>query len=163
MVYKRIVTRIINGDTFYIERKIDGSNVVRLAGIDTPNAKDELKKPVLHKTITIIPIGKSQGRVIANVSIGKNNVNSNMKKFEVEIYKRKVSSDAKNHLDFVLEKNKELIIKCKWVYFLSNILFNLLSSFATQTPTLATIKLSDKFSNISSLYFLLSFSILVSY
>ena len=33
---KRTVTRVIDGDTFVVNRKINGTNYVRLANVDAP-------------------------------------------------------------------------------------------------------------------------------
>ena len=79
------VTKVIDGDTFEIDRKIDGSNRVRIARIDTPEkgqkgaakAREFLKKEIEGQNVVLDPKAKdTYGRVVAFVykegkSIGK--------------------------------------------------------------------------------------------
>lgn len=74
--------RIIDGDTFKVPGKF-----IRLANVDAPElgrkggtqAKNQLKDMVQGKTITYKPVGKSYGRVIAQVKLGSKSVNQAMR------------------------------------------------------------------------------------
>jgi endonuclease YncB( thermonuclease family) len=82
--YKRTVTRIIDGDTFEIGKKIDGINRIRIADVDTPEIgekgyekmTDYLKKLILGKKVKLViksknpPKGKYQARWICYVYYG---------------------------------------------------------------------------------------------
>lgn len=65
------VTKVIDGDTFKIPRK-----VIRLANVNAPEmgtkggsqAKADLKNMIKDKTISYKAIGKSYNRVIANLN-----------------------------------------------------------------------------------------------
>lgn len=71
---RRKVQEIIDGDTFKVRRNVDGSQFIRIAGMDAPekgkkgykDAKKKLKK-LKGKTVTIRPVGKSYGRTVAHV------------------------------------------------------------------------------------------------
>lgn len=76
------VTEVIDGDTVRIPRK-----TIRLAKVDAPElgtkggakAKNQLKDMVQGKTITYKPVGKSYGRVVAQVKVGGRSVNQAMR------------------------------------------------------------------------------------
>ena len=75
MTIRRTVKRVIDGDTFQTYRKIGGSNYVRLAGVNAPEkyqfggrqATQKLKRQIQGKTVTLQPVGRSYGRVVAKV------------------------------------------------------------------------------------------------
>lgn len=60
---KRTVTRVIDGDTFVVNRKINGTNYVRLANVDAPEkyarggrtATNTLKGLIAGHTINVNP------------------------------------------------------------------------------------------------------------
>ncbi|MFH1637673.1 MAG: thermonuclease family protein, partial [Candidatus Woesearchaeota archaeon] len=70
---RRKVKTVIDGDTFIVSRKIGNTNRVRLAGVNAPEryqpggkkATDRLRRLIGGKTVTIVPVGKSYGRVVA--------------------------------------------------------------------------------------------------
>jgi len=72
---KRKVTKIIDGDTFKIDRPVRGSNYIRIADKDAPEkgqrgfaaAKNNLDKKIGGKTVDVNPVGKSYGRTVAKV------------------------------------------------------------------------------------------------
>ncbi len=75
MTIRRTVKRVIDGDTFQTYRKVNGSNYVRLAGVNAPElyqfggekARDRLKRQIQGKTVTLQPVGRSYSRVVAKV------------------------------------------------------------------------------------------------
>ena len=75
MTIRRTVKRVLDGDTFQTYRKIGGSNYVRLAGVNAPEkyqfggreATNRLKRQIQGKTVTLQPVGRSYGRVVAKV------------------------------------------------------------------------------------------------
>lgn len=79
---KARVTKIIDGDTFKIPRK-----VIRLANVYAPEmgtkggsqAKADLKNIIKGKTISYKPVGKSYNRVVAQVKVGAKSVNQTMR------------------------------------------------------------------------------------
>ena len=72
---KRKVKRVIDGDTFQTHTKVNGSNFVRIAGKHSPEmhqfgglkAKEEMRKQIQGKVVTLQPVGRSYGRVVAKV------------------------------------------------------------------------------------------------
>ena len=78
MLVKRKVTKIIDGDTFVVDKPVRGSNYIRIADIDTPekgqrgyqSAKDRLSKNINGKQVDVNPVGKSYGRTVAKVKKG---------------------------------------------------------------------------------------------
>lgn len=85
---KRQVDKIIDGDTFRVKRKVNGSNYVRLANVNAPEinarggqtAKVRLKK-ALGKSVNITTKGRSYSRVVADVRNGRKSVNKQMKNY----------------------------------------------------------------------------------
>ena len=85
---KRKVDKIIDGDTFRVKRKVNGSNYIRLANVDAPElntragkvAKARLRK-VLGKNVNLITRGRSYSRVVADVRNGRRSVNRQMRKY----------------------------------------------------------------------------------
>ncbi len=87
MTIRRTVKRVIDGDTLVINRKIAGTNRIRLAGVRAPergqrgyiSATSRLRGLVSGKTITIVPVGRSYGRVVANVRHRRKSVNKRLR------------------------------------------------------------------------------------
>lgn len=83
---KRKVKRIVDGDTFETYRKVNGSKFVRLAGVNAPErhesggerATNKLRRLIGGKTVTIIPVGRSYGRLVANVRHRRKSVNKRL-------------------------------------------------------------------------------------
>ena len=79
MTIRRTVKRVLDGDTFQTYRKVNGSNYVRLAGVNAPEtyqfggaqATNRLKHQIQGKTVTLQPVGRSYGRVVARVRCGR--------------------------------------------------------------------------------------------
>ncbi len=73
--YRRKVSRIVDGDTFRVHKPVQGSNSIRIAGLDAPEkgtvagkrASNSLRGKIGGNTVTIKPVGRSYGRVVANV------------------------------------------------------------------------------------------------
>lgn len=79
MTIRRTVKRVIDGDTFQTYRKVNGSNYVRLAGVNAPEryqfggreATQKLKRQIQGKTVTLQPVSRSYSRVVARVRINR--------------------------------------------------------------------------------------------
>ncbi|MCH8945355.1 MAG: hypothetical protein IIA85_00335 [Nanoarchaeota archaeon] len=75
MTIRRKVKRVVDGDTFQTHTKINGSSYVRIAGKNSPEkhqfggnqATQKLKKQIQGKVVTLQPVGRSYGRVVAKV------------------------------------------------------------------------------------------------
>ena len=75
MVMKRKVRRVIDKDTFETYRKVNGSNFIRIAGMDGAEVntalgrkqRDIMKRKIQGKKVTLQPVGRSYGRVVAKV------------------------------------------------------------------------------------------------
>lgn len=75
MVIHRKVKRVIDGDTFETHRKIQGTNRVRIANMNAPErhqrggsqATNSLRRQIQGKTVTLQPVSRSYGRVVAKV------------------------------------------------------------------------------------------------
>jgi endonuclease YncB( thermonuclease family) len=84
---RRTVKKVIDGDTFVVNRKINGTNKVRLAGVGSPEknqaggsrATNVLRGLIGGKPVTIIPRGRSYDRVVADVRQDRKLVNKNMR------------------------------------------------------------------------------------
>jgi len=71
---RRKVQKIIDGDTFKVRKGVNGSQYIRVSGIDAPEkrqlgymkAKKKLGK-IRGETVTIRPKGKSYGRTVGDV------------------------------------------------------------------------------------------------
>ncbi len=71
---RRKVQEVIDGDTFKVRNRVEGSQYIRIAGVDAPEkgqkgyaeAKKKLKK-LEGETVTIKPKGKSYDRTVAVV------------------------------------------------------------------------------------------------
>jgi len=72
---RRTVSRVVDGDTFVVRRRVGGSQYVRIAGINTPErgergygaAKRQLQHKIGGRRVTIRPVGRSYNRVVAEV------------------------------------------------------------------------------------------------
>ena len=75
MTVKRKVTKVIDGDTFVVDKPVRGSNYIRMTGRDTPekgergyaSAKKTLREQIEDKIVEIDPKAKSYGRTVADV------------------------------------------------------------------------------------------------
>ena len=75
MTIRRTVKRVLDGDTIQTYRKVNGSNYIRLAGVNAPEmhqfggkeATARLKIQIQGKTVTLQPVGRSYSRVVARV------------------------------------------------------------------------------------------------
>ena len=71
---RRKVQEIIDGDTFRVRNRVEGSQFIRIANVNAPEkgqkgyseSKRKLNK-LKGETVTIKPVGKSYGRVVADV------------------------------------------------------------------------------------------------
>lgn len=87
IIIKRTVKRIIDGDTFVVSRKVGNSNIIRLANVNAPEkrsyggrkATNILKGMVGGKKVSLSPVGRSYGRVVAKVTQNRRNINKRMK------------------------------------------------------------------------------------
>lgn len=85
---RRTVKKIIDGDTFVVNRKIGNTNRIRLARVNAPEkyqyggkrATNKLRGLIGGKTVTIIPVGRSYGRIVANVRHRRRSINRRLKK-----------------------------------------------------------------------------------
>ncbi len=72
MTIRRKIKKVIDGDTFKVRNRVNGSQYIRIANMDSPekgergyySAKRRLKK-LEGKTVSLIPKGKSYGRIVA--------------------------------------------------------------------------------------------------
>lgn len=84
---RRKVNQVIDGDTFIVSRKIGNTNRIRLAGVNAPErgrfksreATNKLRRLIVGKTVTIIPVGRSYNRVVAKVRSNRKSVNKRLK------------------------------------------------------------------------------------
>ncbi len=84
---RRTVRRIIDGDTFEVARKIGSTRFVRLANYDAPEkhqsggrkATNRLRGMIGGKTVSIVPRGKSYGRVVADVRLNRRSINKRLR------------------------------------------------------------------------------------
>ncbi len=80
---RRKVKRVVDGDTFEVHTKIGNSNFVRLAGVNAPEkhqpggtqATNRLRNQIGGKTVSIVPKGRSYGRVVADVRLNRRKIN----------------------------------------------------------------------------------------
>ena len=85
---ERTVTRVIDGDTFEVDRAINGAMSVRLANYDAPEkdqpdgqkATDMLKRLIDGRTVTIKPKSTSYDRIVAEVFYNGENVTDLLRK-----------------------------------------------------------------------------------
>lgn len=84
---KRKVKYVIDGDTFAISRKIGNINRIRLAGINAPEkyqfggtkATNRLKELIGGKTVTIVPVARSYGRLVAEIRSNRKSINNKLR------------------------------------------------------------------------------------
>ena len=70
---KRKVVRVIDGDTFTVDKPLNGSKYIRIANKNTPErgqrgykaATIKLEKQIGGKNVDITPVGRSYGRIVA--------------------------------------------------------------------------------------------------
>lgn len=82
------VKQIIDSNAFIAVNKAGTARPIILANVNTPKkgqkghktAIKHLKDLVANKEITIKPVGKSHGRIVGDVLIGKKSVNKMMKR-----------------------------------------------------------------------------------
>ncbi len=75
MTIHRKVKRVIDGDAFQTYRKVQGSDRIRIAEINAPEknqfggkqATARLRNQIQGKTVTLQPVSRSYGRVVADV------------------------------------------------------------------------------------------------
>ena len=86
MPRKEKVTKVIDGDTF---KTASRKNPVRLANVDAPEkgspggaaATRALKQLIEGETVSVQTVARDRyGRSVANVKLGRNSVNSEMRK-----------------------------------------------------------------------------------
>lgn len=90
--YKRRVTRTshkaVDGDTIYVQRKVNNSNYIRLQGYNSPERghplynkeKRKLGNLIRDRRIYVEPVAMNQGRVIARVKAGRRDLTKEMKR-----------------------------------------------------------------------------------
>jgi micrococcal nuclease len=84
----RTVKKVIDGDTFIVNRSVGGTSKVRLANVDAPErwsnagktATNVLKKMVGGQKVSITPVGRSYDRVVARVTQNRRNINRRMQR-----------------------------------------------------------------------------------
>ena len=87
MVIRRKVKQVIDGDTFIVSRKIGNTNRIRLAGVNDPEkgqyggqrATNRLRGLIGGRTVTIVPVGRSYDRVVAEVRNKRRSVNRSVR------------------------------------------------------------------------------------
>ena len=75
MTTYRKVKRVIDRDTFQTYRKVQGTDRVRIAGLYGAELntavgrrqRDQMRRQIQGKTVTLQPVGRSYGRVVAKV------------------------------------------------------------------------------------------------
>ena len=80
---RRKVQEVIDGDTIRVRNRVEGSQFIRIAGINAPekgqkgyaDAKRKLNK-LIGETVTIKPVGKSYGRTVADVIYKRKKIKS---------------------------------------------------------------------------------------
>jgi len=72
---KRTVDKVVDGDTFKVRQRVNGSQYVRIAGVNAPEkgepgyhaAKRALEDKIEGRQVTIRPVSQSYGRTVAEV------------------------------------------------------------------------------------------------
>jgi endonuclease YncB( thermonuclease family) len=75
MVIHRKVKRVIDKDTLETYTKVNGTNFIRIAGMDGAELdtalgrkqRDQMRRQIQGKVVTLKPVGRSYGRVVAKV------------------------------------------------------------------------------------------------
>jgi len=77
---KRTVTRVIDGDTFQVARRIAGTRTIRVANRNTPergqrgfaSARSRLARQVQGRSVSLHVVARDRyGRAVSNVRVGK--------------------------------------------------------------------------------------------
>lgn len=84
---KRKVTKVVDGDTFKVDKPVRGSNYIRMTKVNSPekgkrgyiSATKELRDQIGGKTVDVNPVGKSYGRTVADVTKSGRNIKSKYK------------------------------------------------------------------------------------
>lgn len=84
---RRKVQKVIDGDTFKVHKNIGGSQYIRIANYDAPEkrqigyqpAKRALKQ-MEGEVVTIYPVARDRGRIVANVYKNRGNIVKKLKK-----------------------------------------------------------------------------------
>ena len=79
---------LIDGDTFVVNRKIGGTNKIRLSNYDAPEkyqyggrrATNRLRGFIGGKKVSISPVGRSYDRVVAKVTQNRRNISKRMRR-----------------------------------------------------------------------------------
>jgi len=74
MTIRRQIKDVIDGDTFEVRNRIQGTNRIRIAGRNSPEkgergyqyAKNKMEQ-LIGETVTLIPKARSYGRLVAEV------------------------------------------------------------------------------------------------
>lgn len=82
MTIHRKVKRVLDGDTFETYTKVQGTNRIRLAGVNKPElhtaagmrAKQQLQRKISGKVVTLQPKGRSYNRLVSEVRINRRKV-----------------------------------------------------------------------------------------
>ncbi len=86
--FVRTVKKVIDGDTIEVNRKINGTRIIRLAGIDAPElyqfggrkAQNTLRRLIEGKRIRVTPVGRdSYGRIVAIIRKNRKSINKIMR------------------------------------------------------------------------------------
>ena len=91
---KRTVKKIIDGDTFIVNRKIGNTNRVRIANYNAPErntrsgktATNRLRGMIGGQSVSITPVGRSYNRVVAKVTKNRKNVGRRARSFRQRSY-----------------------------------------------------------------------------
>ena len=83
---RRTVIKVIDGDTFIVNRMVDGTNKIRLANVDAPElyqyggrqSANALKHLIAGRQVTLTLVGRSYDRVVADVRVRRKSVNRSM-------------------------------------------------------------------------------------
>ncbi|MDP3990626.1 MAG: thermonuclease family protein [archaeon] len=83
MTIKRKVKRVVDGDTFEVFKAVRDSHFIRLAGVNAPEkyqkggieATNKLRRLIEGKTVTLVPTGRSYGRLVSDVKSSGKKVN----------------------------------------------------------------------------------------
>lgn len=89
MSIRRTSYQVVDGDTIYINRGINGRHYIRLSGINTPEkrergyvqGKHDLASVLAGRPITIKPQAVNQNRIVGTVKVHGKNVNRQMRRW----------------------------------------------------------------------------------
>lgn len=85
---RRTVKKIVDGDTFIVNRKVGNTNRVRIAGFNAPEknrpggseATSRLRGLIGGKQVTLIPRARSYDRMVADVRVNRKLVSKRMRR-----------------------------------------------------------------------------------